>query len=133
VPRHVRLRELLIGVEGLALLRELFTGNDESAQRRIDEVRRLVGDEQAELYELGADTPELEVTEGYTRWSTTYDADYLDAFAAVGLAVRRCIESEFGPAEVEMQQPAWRFIPAATAAANLGLPAALVWQLTVSA
>ena len=74
MPRHVRLREFLVGVEGLALLRGLFTGSDEAAQQRIDEVRRLVGDEEAELYAVGVDTPELEVTEGYARWSTTYDA-----------------------------------------------------------
>jgi ubiquinone/menaquinone biosynthesis C-methylase UbiE len=283
VARHVRLREFLVGVEGLALLRGLFTGTDESAQRRIDDVRRLVADEQAELYGLGADTPEHEVTEGYARWSTTYDApgnplvsaeqatvwglidgvpagraldaacgtgrhakylaekghevtgidatpemlaqaqkkvpnarfelghltalpfpdgsfdlavcalaldhvadfagaiaelarvvrpgghvissdlhpvvtalggaaffrdadgasgivrvhahshaEYLDAFAAAGLTVRQCLEPRFGPAEVEMQQPAWSFIPEATTAAYLDLPAALIWDLTVS-
>jgi hypothetical protein len=40
MARHVRLREFLVGVEGLALLRGLFSGSDESAHRRIDEVRR---------------------------------------------------------------------------------------------
>lgn len=31
MARHVRLREFLVGVEGLALLRGLFSGSDESA------------------------------------------------------------------------------------------------------
>ena len=284
MPRYVRVRELLVGIEGLALLRELFSGSDESAQRRIDEVKQLVGDAEAERYARGAVTPELEVTEGYARWSTTYDApgnslvsaeqavmwelldavppgraldaacgtgrhaqrlahnghdvtgidataemlaraaekvpagrfqtgdlmalpspdrsfdlvvcalaldhvadlagavaelarvlapggellisdlhpviraigaaaffrdaqgasafvrghphshaDYLDAFAAAGLTVRRCIEPTFGAAEVKMQQPAWSLLPDATTAAYLGLPLALIWQLTPSA
>jgi len=273
----------LVGVEGLALMRGLFTGSDEAAQARIDEVKRIVGDEEAELFGLGADTPELGVTDGYARWSTTYDApgnplvsaeqaavwelidrtapglaldaacgtgrharrlaeqghqvigvdattemlvrarekapdarfeqadlralpfasdsfdlavcalaldhvaqfpeaiaelarvvrsdgrviisdlhpvvkvlggaaffrdsegasgvvrgygrshaEYLDAFAACGLTVRRCLEPRFGPAEVEMQQPAWAFIPEATTAAYLDLPAALIWDLSLA-
>jgi hypothetical protein len=79
MARHVRLREFLVGVEGLALLRDLFTGSDESAHQRIAE--------------------------------------------------RRCIEPCFGHAEVEMQQPAAAFVPGATEAAYLDLPAALVWDL----
>jgi ubiquinone/menaquinone biosynthesis C-methylase UbiE len=283
VPRHVRLREFLVGVEGLALMRGLFTGSDEAAQARIDEVKRIVADDEAELFGLGTDTPELAVAEGYARWSSTYDepgnplvsveqavvwrlldqvapgraldaacgtgrharwlaerghevfgvdatpemlararenvprasfeqadlralpfandsfdlvvcalaldhvaqfdaaiaelarvvrpegavvisdlhpvvkvlggaaffrdsdgasgvvrsyrrshGDYLDAFAACGLTVRRCLEPAFGAAEVEMQQPAWAFMPEATTAAYLDLPAALIWDLTVT-
>jgi ubiquinone/menaquinone biosynthesis C-methylase UbiE len=280
MARHVRLREFLVGVEGLALLRGLFSGSDESARRRIDEVRRMVDDAEAERFAVGADVPELDVTEGYSRWSTTYDkpgnplvsveqpavwavidelppgpaldaacgtgrharhlverghevtgidaspemlarareavpgaifehgdlghlplpsasvdlavcglalehveeltppltelgrvvrgggrvivsdihpvlsaigaaafftaadgtsayvrghphshGDYLDAIAAAGLTLRRCIEPRFGPAEVEMQQPAAAFLPEATEAAYLGLSGALVWDL----
>jgi ubiquinone/menaquinone biosynthesis C-methylase UbiE len=280
MARHVRLREFLVGVEGLALLRGLFTGTDEAAGRRIDEVRRMVGEAEADTFALGADVAELDVADGYARWSTTYDefgnplisveqpvvwalideaspgqaldaacgtgrhtrrlverghevigvdatpemlarardavldadfrhgdlsdlpledasadlvvcalalehveelarpvtelarvarrggrviisdihpvlsalggaaffrasdgssayvrgyphshADYLDAFGAAGLALRRCIEPRFASAEVEMQQPAAAFAPEATEAAYLGLPAALVWDL----
>lgn len=284
MARHVRLREFLVGVEGLALMRNLFTGSDEAAQQRIEEIKRLVGDDEAELFSQGTDTPEVGVAEGYARWSTTYDqpgnplvsaeqaavweliesttpgraldaacgtgrhaqrlveqghevigidatpemlaqaaqkvpdarfepadlralpfandsfdlavcalaldhvaqfpeaiaelarvvrpearvivsdlhpvvkvlggaaffrdsqgasgvvrgygrshAEYLDAFAACGLTVRRCLEPAFGPAEVEMQQPAWAFIPQATTAAYLDLPAAVIWDLTAAA
>ena len=280
MARHVRLREFLIGVEGLALLRGLFTGTDEAAQRRVDEVRRIAGEAEADTFALGADVPELDVADGYARWSTTYDgpgnplisaeqpivwalideaptgraldaacgtgrhtrrlverghavigvdatpemlarareavpdadfrhgdlsdlpledasadlvvcalalehveelarpvmelarvarpggrviisdihpvlralggaaffrgsdgssayirghphshADYLDAFGAAGLGLRRCIEPRFASAEVEMQQPAAAFAPEATEAAYLGLPGALVWDL----
>jgi hypothetical protein len=47
----------LVGVEGLALLRGLFTGTDEAAHRRIDEVRRIVADAEADTFALGADVP----------------------------------------------------------------------------
>jgi SAM-dependent methyltransferase len=284
VTRHVRLRELLVGVEGLALLRHLFAGSDDDAARRIEEVRRIVGDADADTFGLGADVPELDVGEGYARWSATYDepgnplisaeqrvvwalldaippgrvldaacgtgrhtrqlserghqvtgvdaspemlarardqvpgarfqlgelgdlpledasvdlavcalaldhvkdldqpiaelarvvrpagrvvvsdihpiltalggvaffgaadgasayvrghrhshADYLDAFAAAGLDLRRCIEPGFGREEVEMQQPAVAFVPEATEAAYLDLPAVLVWDLVQEA
>lgn len=45
MTRHVRLRELLIGVEGLALLRRLYDGTDDEAERRIAAVRRILDDE----------------------------------------------------------------------------------------
>jgi hypothetical protein len=37
MARNVHLRELLIGVEGLALLRHLYDGTDGAAQRRVAE------------------------------------------------------------------------------------------------
>jgi ubiquinone/menaquinone biosynthesis C-methylase UbiE len=279
--RHVRLRELLVGVEGIALMRGLFTGKNEVLERRIEEVRRIVSPAESDTFGLGADVPEMETAEGYARWSTTYDApgnplisveqpvvwelldslapgraldaacgsgrharrlldrghevvgidataemlelarrnvsgarfdqgdisdlpfeggefdavvcslaldhisdlsgaiaelarvvrpagrvivsdlhpvlkavggaayfrdaegaggvvrgyghthaDYLDAFASAGLQARRCIEPRFSHEEVGMQQPAAAFIPEATEGAYLGLPAALIWDLT---
>ena len=279
--RHIRLGELLIGVEGVALMRGLFTASDESAQQRVDEVKRLLASTDAEL-DAFIVAPEFDVAEGYARWSTTYDApgnplvsaeqqttweiidalpagraldaacgtgrhalrlvqrghevtgidatpemlaraqakvpaahfqtgditalplpddsfdlavcalaldhvpdlgrpiaelarvvragghlvisdlhpvvkavgaaaffrdgdgaagivrvhshshaDYLDAFAACGLTVVRCIEPRFSPAEVRMQHPAWDLIPEATMAAYVDLPIALIWHLTV--
>jgi ubiquinone/menaquinone biosynthesis C-methylase UbiE len=280
VTRHVRLRELLVGVEGLALLRGLLTGTDEAAHRRIDEVRRIVADAEADTFALGADVPARDVGDGYARWSQTYDepgnpliaaeqavvwslldelapgraldaacgtgrharrllerghavigvdatpemlmrarervpgarfergdlrdlpleeasvdlavcalalehledltlpiaelarvvrpggqvivsdihpvlsaiggapffraadgtsayvrghphshADYLDALAAAGLSLRRCVEPRFTRSEVEMQQPAAAFVPEAAEAAYLDLPAALIWDV----
>jgi SAM-dependent methyltransferase len=276
----VRLREVVIGVEGLALLRQLFDGDDEAAEARLAEVRRVMDATSDEALDARLDVPELGVTEGYGRWSTTYDGpgnplisveqpavwsllatsatgraldaacgtgrhtrrllqlghrvigvdatpemlgraraaapgaelargdltglplrsasvdlavcslalntapavldpvlelarvvrpggqvvisdvhpvlsalgvaayfqaadgssgfvrnhrhlhgEYLDAFARVGLEVRRCVEPRFGPAEVALQRLAMRFVPDAASAAYLGLPAALVWDL----
>jgi hypothetical protein len=71
VTRHVRLREFLVAVEGLALFRTLVEGGDETAEARIDEVRRIVGEDGT--YGLGTDVPELDPRTGYARWSATYD------------------------------------------------------------
>jgi ubiquinone/menaquinone biosynthesis C-methylase UbiE len=280
VTRHVRLREFLVAVEGLALFRHLVEGDDDTAERRIDEVRRMVGSEEESTFGLGTDVPELDARRGYERWAATYDragnplisveqpavwallhalpvgraldaacgtgrhsrhladrghdvtgvdaspemlevardrvpnarflegdlhalpiddgefdvvvcalalghielltppvaelaravrsggtivvsdlhpvmsvaggqalfesadgslafvrehvhlhGEYLDAFAAAGLEVVRCVEPRFSPAEASMQGMAAQFIPEATEAAFAGLPGALVWQL----
>ena len=73
MTRHVRLREFLVGVEGLALFRHLLEGDDETAAVRIDEVRRIVGAEEEPTYGLGSDVPELDARAGYARWAETYD------------------------------------------------------------
>jgi ubiquinone/menaquinone biosynthesis C-methylase UbiE len=280
MTRHVRLREFLVGVEGLALFRHLLDGDDVTAEARIAEVRRLVGSDEESTFGLGTDVPELDARAGYARWAATYDrpgnplisreqpvvwdlldtfppgraldaacgtgrhaahlaerghdvtgvdgspemlqlarervprarfldgdlrglpvddgdmdlavcslalghveridgpiaelaravrprgdvvvsdlhpamsvaggqalfegadgslafvrehihlhGEYLDAFAAAGLDVVRCLEPRFGPAEAEMQGMAAQFIPEATRAAFVGLPGALVWHV----
>jgi SAM-dependent methyltransferase len=68
------LGELLLGTEGLALLRLAF-GDDAAARRaRVDEIRQLLGqlEEQPELAAPLA-TPEYDMTEGYALWAETYD------------------------------------------------------------
>jgi ubiquinone/menaquinone biosynthesis C-methylase UbiE len=73
MARHVRLREFLVAVEGLALFRTLVEGGDETAKSRIDEVRRIVGADDESTYGLGTDVPELDARAGYARWAATYD------------------------------------------------------------
>ncbi len=70
MTRHVRLRELLTGVQGLALLRRLYDGTDDEAEQRIDEVRRIVDDE---ALARGEATGEADARAGYMRWSERYD------------------------------------------------------------
>jgi len=64
------LRELLIGVEGLALLRNLYDGSTEDADQRIAEVRRIIADD---VFAAGELTTEGDVTTGYRLWSARYD------------------------------------------------------------
>jgi SAM-dependent methyltransferase len=71
--RHVRLRELLVGIEGLALLRHLYDGSDDAADERLAEVRGVLDD----LDDLDGDggelTTEADARTGYRAWSDTYD------------------------------------------------------------
>ena len=55
-------------------------------------------------------------------------ADYLNAFNAVGLQVRHCIEPELSAAEIVSKRRAFRHVPDATIAAYVGLPAVLIWD-----
>ena len=59
-------------------------------------------------------------------------SEYLEAFAAAGLEVRRCIEPRFGDDEVAAQSLGMAFVPEATRAAYDGLPGALVWEVVRS-
>ncbi len=68
------LGEVLLGTEGLALLRLAFTDNAAARRARIDEIRTLI-----ENYDNDPDlaaplaSPEYDRSEGYALWSRTYD------------------------------------------------------------
>jgi SAM-dependent methyltransferase len=70
MTRQVRLRELLVGVEGLALLRQLYDGTDEAADQRLAEVRRLLDDD---AFSSPEPTSEADARTGYRLWSESYD------------------------------------------------------------
>jgi SAM-dependent methyltransferase len=70
MARRVRLRELLVGVEGLALLRSLYDGTDEAADRRLGEVRRVLD---GEVFGDGEEIQEAAPRDGYRAWSELYD------------------------------------------------------------
>jgi ubiquinone/menaquinone biosynthesis C-methylase UbiE len=70
MARNVSLRELLAGVEGLALLRNLYDGSDDDAARRLEELRSVLGDRSLTSAEA---TPELSPAAGYAVWSDSYD------------------------------------------------------------
>jgi SAM-dependent methyltransferase len=70
MARNVRLRELLVGVEGLALLRHLYDGTDEAASARLAEVRRLLDDSE---FDAGEPMREADARTGYRAWSERYD------------------------------------------------------------
>ena len=70
MARQVSLRELLVGVEGLAVLRHLYEGTDEDAARRLRELREILDDPAFEQAEV---TTEFDPKEGYALWSDSYD------------------------------------------------------------
>ncbi|MEM7021161.1 MAG: class I SAM-dependent methyltransferase [Pseudomonadota bacterium] len=69
-----RLCELLLGTEGLALLRSAFSDDASARDARVREIRTLLG--QMGDPDLGAPlaAPEYDLREGYDLWSKTYDA-----------------------------------------------------------
>lgn len=70
MARNVRLRELLVGIEGLALLRHLYDGTDHDANQRLAEVRMLLDDDAFSTAEL---TSEAHARDGYRSWASRYD------------------------------------------------------------
>jgi SAM-dependent methyltransferase len=70
MTRNVSLRELLVGVEGLALLRNLYDGSDAAAAERLEELRRVLDDPALGSAEA---TPEHDAASGYAIWSDSYD------------------------------------------------------------
>src|SRR5437879_6599309 len=70
MTRNVRARELLVGIEGLALLRQLYDGSDEDAERRLSEIRWLLDDK---AFAAAEPTSEADAQSGYALWSQSYD------------------------------------------------------------
>jgi SAM-dependent methyltransferase len=70
MARNVRLRELLVGIEGLALLRHLYDGSDDDADQRLVEVRKLLDDE---AFSAAEPTSEAGAKDGYRSWAARYD------------------------------------------------------------
>jgi ubiquinone/menaquinone biosynthesis C-methylase UbiE len=71
--RPVRLGEFLIGVEGLAVLRHVVTGDDAMVRARLAEIARFSTGLDEPPLGLAIDVPELDVVPGYARWAATYD------------------------------------------------------------
>ncbi len=70
MARHVRLREVLVGIEGLAVLRQLYDGSDAELDRRVAEIARLLADDSLSAAEL---TSEEDPRTAYELWAGTYD------------------------------------------------------------
>ena len=71
--RTVRYGELLLGIEGAALFRNLLEDGD-FAQHRIDAMRELAADFDGKRLSYRIPCPELDVADGYTAWAPTYDS-----------------------------------------------------------
>lgn len=72
-PTATTLRQYVLGMQGVALLRLWLIGDPTAVQARLEEVRELA----ARLDEPGLAAsvlePELDPTSGYSRWAATYD------------------------------------------------------------
>lgn len=70
MARRIDPRELLCGIEGLALLRHLYDRSDEEAARRLEELGRLLREGRGIPPET---VSEAGVRDGYGLWSRRYD------------------------------------------------------------
>src|SRR5215211_4708844 len=89
MARSAQLRELLVGIERLALLRRLYEGSDHAASERLAEVRWLLDDEAFSTAEL---TSEAGPCAGYRSWSESYDEPGNPLVALEQPAVRALLE-----------------------------------------
>ncbi|MCZ0982831.1 class I SAM-dependent methyltransferase [Streptomyces diastatochromogenes] len=71
-----RVRELVLGIEGLALLRNAVDGDEAFLRERVEDIRRFVSAEYGEekLPDGGATVSELDAARGYEAWSAVYDS-----------------------------------------------------------
>jgi len=68
------LGEVLLGIEGLALLRLMASDDPSARQARVDEIRSLLGRLDAADLVQSAEGPEYGLVDGYRAWSETYDS-----------------------------------------------------------
>lgn len=69
----VRLGQYVLGIEGLALLRQWLVRDSSEVRERLDELVRLVEARDEGLAALELDVPVLDSTPGYAQWAPTYD------------------------------------------------------------
>lgn len=72
--RTVRLGEFVLGVEGLAILRNLLVGDPERIRARVDEILRMTSVLDEPPLSLGMEVRDSELRAGYALWSRTYDS-----------------------------------------------------------
>ncbi|MFJ5117481.1 class I SAM-dependent methyltransferase [Kitasatospora sp. NPDC088548] len=73
MSNEFRVRELVLGIQGLALLRHALDGEEEFLKARVEDIRRFVSGD-GELPDGGTDVSELDLAEGYASWSAVYDS-----------------------------------------------------------
>lgn len=91
--RHVRLRELLLGFEGLALLRGLVDAPDEEQAARVEEIREIAASMDDQPYAAGTDVSEVDARGGYAVAAAGYDAEVNPLIAVEQPVVERLLEA----------------------------------------
>lgn len=69
-----RVRELVLGIEGLALLRTAVDADDDFVARRVEEIKRFAHGSGEGLPGGGASVDELDLGAGYAAWAGHYDS-----------------------------------------------------------
>ena len=100
MAHRVRVGELLLAVEGLALARHLFGGDPSVVRPRIDAIRETLGtidavtaeDGDEAIEQFAVELSEAGLADGYERWSTSYDEAENPLLAVEGPILRSLIE-----------------------------------------
>ena len=100
MAHRVRVGELLLAVEGLALARHLFGGDPSVVRPRIDAIRETLGtidavtaeDGDEAIEQFAVELSEAGLADGYERWSTSYDEAENPLLAVEGPITRSLIE-----------------------------------------
>ncbi|WP_066976622.1 class I SAM-dependent methyltransferase [Streptomyces sp. NRRL F-4489] len=74
MDHEFRVRELVLGIEGLALLRHALDADEEFVKARVEEIRAFVTGHGSPLPDGGAAVGELDASAGYASWAARYDA-----------------------------------------------------------
>jgi ubiquinone/menaquinone biosynthesis C-methylase UbiE len=69
---EARVRELMMGIEGLALLRNAIDGDEGFLTARVAEMRKII--DSADGVGEGETLAELDAATGYAAWASTYDS-----------------------------------------------------------
>ncbi|MFE0427173.1 class I SAM-dependent methyltransferase [Streptomyces sp. NPDC058953] len=69
-----RVRELVLGIEGLALLRNANDADDDFVARRVAEIRKFANGADEGMPGGGASVGELDPGAGYAAWAGSYDS-----------------------------------------------------------
>lgn len=72
MPGEARVRELMMGIEGLALLRNAIDGGEEFLTARVAEMRKII--DSAVGVTESETLAELDAATGYAAWASTYDS-----------------------------------------------------------
>ena len=70
----VNIGHWVLGTEGLALLRQWLHGDTEALARRVGEIMQITSSPASAPLSIQIGLSDLEIREGYARWSTTYDS-----------------------------------------------------------
>jgi len=71
---RARIRELMMGIEGLALLRTAVDGDEEFVEARVAEMRRIADPAEAFVPTSDNRLSEIDAAGGYAAWAPTYDS-----------------------------------------------------------
>ncbi len=76
--RTLRVGEMQLAIEGLAIARSIFSGNDAVIGARVDGIRSVILDldsnDDGSLAKYSVSVNELDLIAGYRLWAATYDA-----------------------------------------------------------